>query len=443
LRTAFQTNGEATENFHVTPFAGALFFDGLKPQPNTGIFDDLHRPSGFLVGVRASRVLNRWLAVEFTLSRSRTENIHQLLFVDPDPPEGNPPFGIQTLRNSINPVLRLGGNVLLTMPLPGPFSPHITTGLGWVRHAPRRQVSAEITVPLEDGSVFSDTISVLDPNVRFSDQGRFSFDVGGGLTADVNPVLAVRLDAILHVSRFSPLDVDGPLTGNVFYADTQWMSDWEVSTGLLFAIPREGWTGGPVAGVTVTRLRGDDVIDSGSERKFFAGVALRYRINSVFSIQPEFLRLDRTVRGRGVGSFLVAEVDSAGGIVGRKEPADLTYRVDLKDLEIPLLVRLTIPLERAVKPYLVFGPALSMNIDGGYRFEYEAESLSGDLPFHRSFGIGLSAGGGAEIDIGVGTIFFGARYMGSQTRIDDTPDDFNGPFDVRSRVWMFRAGFMI
>jgi hypothetical protein len=430
--------------FRITPFAGVLFAGGIEPQADTGFLEDLSRPSSFLVGFRASRPLSRLLAFEFTLSRSRTENLHRLLYNDPEPLEGNPPFGIQTLRNSINPVLRLGGSLLVAAPLQGPVSPHVTIGLGWVRHLPRRQVSAEIAVPLEDGTVFADTIAVPEENVRLSGQGRVSFDLGGGLTARLSTVLSLRLDAILHVSRFSPLDVAGPLTGDVFYAAPQWVSDWEVSTGLVFSVPRSGWTAGPIAGLTVHRFRGDDVEDSARERSLFAGVSFRYWINSAVSIQPELLRIDRTVRATGSEVLVVAgEADTSGGSVSRKERADLTFRSTLKDLEIPLLLRLTIPVGAAVRPYVLGGPSLSLNLAGDYRMEYASESLSGDFPFHRGAEFGLVAGGGLEVDVGPGTLSGGIRLSRSFTKTDDSPGDFGGPFDVRGQVLMIHAGYTL
>lgn len=223
-----------SDRFWITPYAGVMFFGGLEPLPGTGFFENLPRPSSVLIGIRLSRQITQSLVLEATITRSTTENVHELLYEDPDPLEGNPQFGRQTLRNSIDPVLRLGGNVLYLLPLKGSIVPHISAGLGWVHHAARNQVAASIVTPLTDGTVFADTIGVPGSNIRIGSQDWLSLDLGGGLSGDLTQTLAVRMDVIFHLSKFSQLDVDGPLTGDVYYADPRWVNDLELGTGVIF-----------------------------------------------------------------------------------------------------------------------------------------------------------------------------------------------------------------
>ncbi len=220
--------------FWVSPYAGVMFYGGLEPLPNTGFFSDLPRPSSVLIGIRLSRRVTQSLVLEATVSRSATENVHDLIYEDPDPLEGNPRFARQKLTNSIDPVLRLGGNVLYLLPMKGTIVPHVTAGLGWIHHSARDQVAASIVILLADGTVFADTIGVPESNVRIGSQDWLSLDLGGGLSGDLTQALAIRIDVILHFSRFSQLDVDGPLTGDVFYAGPRWVNDLELATGVIF-----------------------------------------------------------------------------------------------------------------------------------------------------------------------------------------------------------------
>ncbi len=226
----------ADERFLVMPYAGVVFYGNLDPQPNTGFYEGLPRPSSVLIGMRGSMFLTDWLAGELSISRSSTENVHKLLYDDPDlllrdPPA--PPVGIQTLRNSVSPIVRLGGNLLYRPPLDGAVKPHLTAGLGWVHYSARKEVSAEVAY-FEYDIHRVDTTSVTEDSVRVSGWSSVSIDLGGGLSGRITRVLSARMDVEFHFSKFSPLDVDGPLTGKVFYARSQWVRDLELSAGLVF-----------------------------------------------------------------------------------------------------------------------------------------------------------------------------------------------------------------
>jgi len=130
--------------------------------------------------------------------------------------------------------LRVGGNMAFMLPVKGRIVPHLTAGLGWVHHSPSDQVAVSVAIPLGDGTVFADTIGVPESSVRVGSQDWLSIDLGGGFSGEMKKILAVRIDAILHVSKFSPLDVEGPLTGDVFYARPQWVTDLELSAGVVF-----------------------------------------------------------------------------------------------------------------------------------------------------------------------------------------------------------------
>jgi hypothetical protein len=420
----------------LAPYAGVIFYGRISPQENTGYLEDLYRPSSFLVGVRLSRPLTRWLAVEATLSKSTTENVHQLLYVDPNPVGDNPPFGSQTLRNTIDPVLRLNGSLLLAVPVGGPITPHISVGLGWIHHSLSRHVSAAITVPLDDGTVFADTIEVPSANLKIADQQGITADMGAGLTGSLSDVLAVRLDAVLHLSRFSPLDVEGPLTGDVFYAASQWVKDFEVSTGLVFSVPANRFTGGPLVGLSTVRLRGDDVRTTGSNTAAIAGVSANYPLNGFVSIEPDLLFSRRRVTGYYQTTRLIAGS-------GETENVDVNYHVDLDYLEIPILAKLNLPGFLRVQPHLLAGPSLNLSLGGGYRVDVETQKSSRESGFHRSAGIGWVVGAGMDLGLGPGALGFGARYMLGATTVDNSPSDFSGPFDVRYRALSFLFGYSL
>ena len=426
-----------TDRFLLTPFAGVLFYSSLKPLPNTGVFEDLQRPSSFLVGVRASRFLTRSFAVEFSLSRSSTENVHKLLYYDPEQLEGNPVFGSQTLRNSINPISRLGANILYLPPVRGPIVPHISAGFGWIHHSPRKQVAVSIAFP--DTSqvpypVLADTIDVPPLNVKTRDQGWLTIDFGGGLTGRVNQSLAVRVDAILHLSKFSPLDVEGPLTGDVFYASPQWVNDVELSTGLIFTVPAPGLRVGPKAGWNLTSLRGNDVRSSDSNAAYYWGAFADYAVNDFLSIQPEFLFSEKSAvaREQRVIFFGLS-----------KEMTSLKFDSRLKYFEIPVMAKLTFPVHDMIKPDLFFGPSVAMKVGGNYKVTYETESEVFETQFHKSADFGLVFGGGADFTLGTGRISLDIRYYRGLTTIDDSPGELEGPFDIKTRVVSLMLGYSL
>jgi hypothetical protein len=440
------------ERFRVTPFAGAVFYGSLDPQPNTGFYGKLSRPSSVLIGLRATAFLTSRLAAELSISRSSTENVHELLYDDLDPPEGDPIFKTQTLQNSIDPILRLGANLLYRPPVKGAIIPHLTAGLGWIHHSPRKGVA--VTVEYLDATqpqhpIVTDTIGLPVSYNKLKNQGWLTVDIGSGIIGKVNEDLRMRVDAVLHMSRFSPLNVEGFLSGDVFNAKPQWVRDLEVSMSLIFSVPTEV-VGGPKFGINANGLFGSDVENSDSRTAFTEGIFVNYSVNEIVSIQPEFLFSNRYAEADGLSR---TSIDTTANEV---DSLTYSFKMNLSLLEIPLLTKITLPLGGRVKPQLFVGPSMAMVIGGDYNVEYRRERRGlvedGGFRFHRSTDFGLVFGVGVEFDAGRGKLNMDVRYKHGLSRVDNTPAEFvsrvdgiplqsGGPFDIKNRMVSFHLGY--
>jgi hypothetical protein len=181
---------------------------------------------------------------------------------------------------------------------------------------------------------------------------------------------------------------------------------------------------GVKAGLNVATLAGDDVPDEVDSRTgLVAGGLMNLRLSDLLSIQPEALYSQK-----GAGGSL----DLFG------ERLDFTLKLDY--LEVPVLLRLTVPTAAAVQPSLHFGPTFAfelsckVTVSGFGETDTEDCDNGFDDPDRRKFDPGLAVGGGLDIPVGRGTLLLDARYTVGLRSLDSTDD-------VRSRVLSLSAGF--
>ena len=141
------------------------------------------------------------------------------------------------------------------------------------------------------------------------------------------------------------------------------------------------------------------------------GVSFSFKISDSFFLQPEL-----NINSNG------------GGVSGKNSDGeDFTYLFDERTVEIPLLIKLKIPLESRTLTLLA-GPGLSMLVETpeikkivGYTFDTVGLSRD-DFNF---LGILLTTGIGYEIPFNNGILYLEGRYS---YEITDTVKTYSGSF---------------
>lgn len=149
-----------------------------------------------------------------------------------------------------------------------------------------------------------------------------------------------------------------------------------------------------VVGGSIARMT--QVEDAEPRNGLVLGGQLIIRANALFAFQPELLYVQKGLEG----------ALEFGGT-----PVALAYRSDY--LEVPLLARLSLG-GRAVRPFVLAGPALAFslacNIDGEVDGSTETIACADADAEPAAVDVGLVAGGGLELPIGVNALTVGARY---------------------------------
>ena len=171
---------------------------------------------------------------------------------------------------------------------------------------------------------------------------------------------------------------------------------------------------GVTGGVNIAKVAGDDVDGWDSRTAPFFGGFLEFPITPLMSIQPELLY---TMKG-------ATSTDEEG--------CDVTAKLDY--IEIPVLLRVNIPMEGSIKPFVVAGPGLGFNSTAKFECDGEEE----DIEDIKSMDFGLIFGGGVGIPVGEGSYMISlfARYELGLTTIDDSEYDE----DVKNRAISIGAG---
>ncbi|MBN1756765.1 MAG: PorT family protein [Chitinispirillaceae bacterium] len=214
-----------------------------------------------------------------------------------------------------------------------------------------------------------------------------------------------------------------------------------IAAGLFFAEPvaAKGNMVGIKAGLNLSRPWCPDKSQSafydtlGMKPGLITGVVIEFRGNSLLSFQPEILFSMK-------GAF---ESQASFGI-------DYTRITSFHYIEFPLLLKVNIPVDRAV-PNLYAGPAVGFRVSvGGYNkygdqrseFSDQYKKILEDNTNPVDFG--LAMGGGFEILAGTGSVVIDFRYtlgfvkifrLNNAMRIegwtgDDVAKDRNGVFSM-------------
>jgi len=159
-------------------------------------------------------------------------------------------------------------------------------------------------------------------------------------------------------------------------------------------------------GLNIATLTGNYAEGSNPRIGFVYGCFVKYELNNRFSLQPEVLF---TMKG--------AKFEYSG----IKATNELNY------IEIPVLVKLHIPLERRLNSNVFIGPALSIKITATCERESDDEVHERDIDNIPATDFGLVSG--AEVEFGRLTVEF--RYNYGLTSIDG--QDIENFFNAENR----------
>jgi hypothetical protein len=126
---------------------------------------------------------------------------------------------------------------------------------------------------------------------------------------------------------------------------------------------------------------------------------------------------------------------SVTGIGGGYGLLDLDVAVEADYLEFPLLFRLTPAAGPTVRPLLLFGPSLGVNLSGTLEVSAGAAEFSEDLAME-SVSFGLVLGGGIDVAVSPSaSILLEGRYTWGLTSLADDPT-----FSLPGREFAVLAG---
>lgn len=180
-------------------------------------------------------------------------------------------------------------------------------------------------------------------------------------------------------------------------------------------------TAGLKAGMNIANIHGDDVEDVwDSKIGICAGGFITCSLSGLFAIQPELLF---TMKG--------SKAEEAGNKVTMK----LNY------LEIPVLVKLSIPTPGIVKPSLFVGPSLAIKLSAKAKVEFAGESEEEDISEElKSTDFGLVFGGGIDFGLGRGKLTVDGRYtLGLATTHE--PEEGEEEVDMKNGVISIMVGY--
>ena len=188
-----------------------------------------------------------------------------------------------------------------------------------------------------------------------------------------------------------------------------------------------GLTGkGLKGGLNFANLRGDGVENLGfgtldSKMGLCAGGFIEWGINDMFAIQPEVLFAMKGAK---------KEVEVQGGT--------LKVTLNVNYLEIPVLVRLSMPNQRSVVPNLFFGPYVAIKLSGKLKVELGDQSAEEDISEDiKTTDFGVVVGAGVDFALGSREFTVEARYTLGLI------DASEWGYDIKNGVISFMVGYSL
>ncbi len=176
---------------------------------------------------------------------------------------------------------------------------------------------------------------------------------------------------------------------------------------------------GILSGIALSQLAGKYISDEFSTRFGFAAGALAFfPLNHFIGIQPEILYV------------MKGAVKKSGGI-------ESILHFDYIDL--PILLRIKLPVGRTVSPYITIGPLLSYNIQAIVSDNSSNGSVREITDFIK-FDYGISAGGGLQFFLLQQNFLIDARYYLGLAQIHDAETN---PLELKNKGLTMTLGWML
>jgi outer membrane protein with beta-barrel domain len=186
-----------------------------------------------------------------------------------------------------------------------------------------------------------------------------------------------------------------------------------------------------------------------SRRLFGGGIFLRFRVNETFSIQPEILYMRKGTARSYQGTISVPEYGWSSATVVVEELFNIDY------LEIPVLIKFTIPTNGRLSPFVYTGPCLGIRSRARRDITATATRDNETYVYSESDDIitvttvtdfGLICGGGIDFEVGQGLLTFDARYTYGLLDLHESyrwiyPERYE--VEMKSRVFSIMAGYSI
>lgn len=178
---------------------------------------------------------------------------------------------------------------------------------------------------------------------------------------------------------------------------------------------------GVKAGVNLTYLDGGDVKSTDSKIGFSVGGFLTYRINKLIAVQPEVLITQKKAN---------SEKDVNWGT--------WKYKLDLWYLEIPVLVKVAIPVKSSLNPSVFGGPAFALKLSGKGKSEFTEGVWDRVVGGLESYDFGVIFGADVEFTLG----FFQKGKFTADVRYNLGLTKINTEKDIKTRAFTFMLGYI-
>ena len=170
-------------------------------------------------------------------------------------------------------------------------------------------------------------------------------------------------------------------------------------TALLTAPAFAGPLGKTIKGGISYATIEHDFLDFDHDLGFVLGLAMNYGLTPGLALQPEILYVQ-------MGAADVATAtDEMGQVIGT---LDVTTNLDY--IQIPVLLKVDVPLSGSILPTLLLGPAVAFNINADNHLEGMGIDESGDLEDISSTDVSLILGLGMKLGAGPAGVNLELRY---------------------------------
>lgn len=173
-------------------------------------------------------------------------------------------------------------------------------------------------------------------------------------------------------------------------------------------------------GLNLAGLGGGDVRDTNWKTGFSVGGFLTYRINNLIAIQPEVLLTKKKAN---------SEKDVEGGT--------WKYKVDLWYLEIPVLVKVALPIKSSLNPSVIAGPSIALKLSGKGKSEFTEGVVDKSVGGFESYDFGIIFGADVEFTLG----FFKQGKFSADVRYNLGLVKINTEKDIKTRAITFMLGY--